>query len=430
MNEVYKASGLGKWFDEDWKDISRKKKGGGHPACGASADKGARSKDSSKKYPKCVPATKAKRMNKKQKQSAVRRKRNEPNKPGKPDFVKTDVQKESWEKWKPRRDEVYPGGAPSNNAPNNPEAMAGAVAFEKNRKQVLSQLKEVIHELIISVLLENDTVRGKIFRRPQGNRPTETRPPETQLAYKSELERLFKEADEALKEQEEKKGSKKTAPVRYGWGQSSRTEAEDLEAKIVDIFENITNMFVDIMRGQTEQYADLIDDLAGRYPRLNKKIEDWEMREKQGMNVKIWGKMAYSIEAVRGGREMTTMLKTQPEATSSAPRTKTRPAQELNLPTQSPDFIRAVGDYRNMVANTIQEPNQRQIILSRISDIQFDPEIPEQMKLSLILSMMRNVLGTRRPSSSPRRFQNESGLSIKVRNLIILSVLKEQDIYG
>ena len=29
--------GLGKWFRQKWVDISRKKKGGGHPACGASA---------------------------------------------------------------------------------------------------------------------------------------------------------------------------------------------------------------------------------------------------------------------------------------------------------------------------------------------------------------------------------------------------------
>ena len=92
--EVYASSGLGKWFKQNWKDISRKKKSGGHPACGASANKGVRAKDSSKKYPKCVPANKAKSMSKKEKQSAVRRKRQADNKPGKPDFVKTKTKKE------------------------------------------------------------------------------------------------------------------------------------------------------------------------------------------------------------------------------------------------------------------------------------------------------------------------------------------------
>lgn len=62
------SGGLTKWFREGWVDISRKKKGGGHPPCGRKrAGKGG--------YPKCVPASKAARMTKKQKASAVRRKR-------------------------------------------------------------------------------------------------------------------------------------------------------------------------------------------------------------------------------------------------------------------------------------------------------------------------------------------------------------------
>lgn len=145
---------LRKWFKEKWVDISRKKKGGGHPACGASADKGVRAKDSSKKYPKCVPANKAKNMSKKQKKSAVTRKRRAPNEPGSPDFVKTDVKKESWENWKPKSDKVYSKGLPSNNSPENPEPMGGAVAFEKSREKVLADLKEMINQLVKEVLAE------------------------------------------------------------------------------------------------------------------------------------------------------------------------------------------------------------------------------------------------------------------------------------
>lgn len=94
LYEVYAASGLGKWFKEKWIDLSRKKKGGGHPACGASAGKGVRKKSKSKKYPKCVPASRAAGMSKKEKASAVRRKRAAGNKGKKPNWVSTKPTKE------------------------------------------------------------------------------------------------------------------------------------------------------------------------------------------------------------------------------------------------------------------------------------------------------------------------------------------------
>ena len=61
---------LKKWFSENWVDISRKKKGGGHPKCGRK-----KASTSRKGYPKCVPAAKAAKMSDSQKKSAVRRKR-------------------------------------------------------------------------------------------------------------------------------------------------------------------------------------------------------------------------------------------------------------------------------------------------------------------------------------------------------------------
>ena len=62
--------GLRKWFREDWVDIGSKKKGGGHKKCGRKSAKG-----SKRKYPKCVPAAKARTMSASQKRSAVKRKR-------------------------------------------------------------------------------------------------------------------------------------------------------------------------------------------------------------------------------------------------------------------------------------------------------------------------------------------------------------------
>jgi hypothetical protein len=68
------SGGLTKWFRQNWRDISRTTKSGGHPPCGASA--GSKSRKGGKRaYPKCVPASKASRMTKKQKKSAVTRKR-------------------------------------------------------------------------------------------------------------------------------------------------------------------------------------------------------------------------------------------------------------------------------------------------------------------------------------------------------------------
>jgi hypothetical protein len=65
---------LRKWFKDRWVNIGKKKKGGGHPPCGTSGKK--------RGYAKCVPASKAASMTKKQKKSAVRRKRAAQNKAG------------------------------------------------------------------------------------------------------------------------------------------------------------------------------------------------------------------------------------------------------------------------------------------------------------------------------------------------------------
>ena len=58
---------LRKWFKQKWVNIGKKDKSGKHPECGTSGEKQA--------YAKCVPASKARSMSKKQKASATRRKR-------------------------------------------------------------------------------------------------------------------------------------------------------------------------------------------------------------------------------------------------------------------------------------------------------------------------------------------------------------------
>ena len=82
--------GLTKWFKSNWVDIGSPKKGGGYAKCGRTKQK----KDAKRKYPKCVPASKAARMTKSQIKSAVRRKRSKAQGVGgKPTNVKTFAKK-------------------------------------------------------------------------------------------------------------------------------------------------------------------------------------------------------------------------------------------------------------------------------------------------------------------------------------------------
>ena len=77
------AEDLRKWVQQRWVDIGAPKKGGGYKPCGRSEGEKRRG------YPKCVPASKAASMSKKQKKSAVRRKRAAGNPGGKPTMVST-----------------------------------------------------------------------------------------------------------------------------------------------------------------------------------------------------------------------------------------------------------------------------------------------------------------------------------------------------
>ena len=73
---------LRKWVKEKWVDIGAPKKNGKYQPCG-------RSKGSKRKYPKCVPLAKAKRMTAGNKKSAVAIKRAAGNTGPKPTNVAT-----------------------------------------------------------------------------------------------------------------------------------------------------------------------------------------------------------------------------------------------------------------------------------------------------------------------------------------------------
>jgi len=91
MANTKPKGGLTKWFKEDWVDIGSRKKKGKYQPCGRKSAKGS----SKRKYPKCVPKSKAGKMTTAQKRSAVPRKRAAGNPGGKPTRVRTIVKKKS-----------------------------------------------------------------------------------------------------------------------------------------------------------------------------------------------------------------------------------------------------------------------------------------------------------------------------------------------
>ena len=84
-------NGLDKWFKQKWVDIGSKRKDGSFAKCGRSKQK----KDAKRKYPKCVPLAKARRMSEGQRRSAVARKRAAANGGPKPTNVKTFTKRKS-----------------------------------------------------------------------------------------------------------------------------------------------------------------------------------------------------------------------------------------------------------------------------------------------------------------------------------------------
>tara|TARA_B100000424_G_scaffold165867_1_gene127367 strand:+ start:176 stop:550 length:375 start_codon:yes stop_codon:yes gene_type:complete len=84
-----KKGGLKEWFRQNWVDIGSKRKDGTFAKCGRSKQLA----DAKRKYPKCVPLAKARRMSESQIKSAVARKRAAANVGPKPTNVKTFTKK-------------------------------------------------------------------------------------------------------------------------------------------------------------------------------------------------------------------------------------------------------------------------------------------------------------------------------------------------
>ena len=85
-----KKGGLKEWFRQKWVDIGSKRKDGSYAKCGRSKQLA----DAKRKYPKCVPLAKARRMSEGQRKSAVARKRAAVNVGPKPTNVKTILKRD------------------------------------------------------------------------------------------------------------------------------------------------------------------------------------------------------------------------------------------------------------------------------------------------------------------------------------------------
>jgi len=95
-----KKGGLKEWFRQKWVDIGSKRSDGSFAKCGRSKQLA----DAKRKYPKCVPLAKARRMTEGQRKSAVARKRAAANVGPKPTNVKTILKRDiGGDVKKPRR---------------------------------------------------------------------------------------------------------------------------------------------------------------------------------------------------------------------------------------------------------------------------------------------------------------------------------------
>ena len=391
---------LRKWFSQNWVDISRKKKGGGHPACGASADKGVRAKDSSKKYPKCVPANKAKNMSKKQKKSAVTRKRRAPNEPGSPDNVRTDVKKESWEKWKPKSKEVYPGGLPSNNAPENPEPMAGAIAFEKNRKEVLA-LKEMIKHIVQVLLKEEEKKTPKLGfgranppARPPAQVPAEGIPTEDPNEISdSELQKIFAANDFAYQ------------------------NIQKIAYKFYNILE----------RGESAKYADIVDNLPNieNFNSIINKLEN--PRVARGIPAEgktkikmIVGKLSSGIEAELEKREREKLLKQPAPAPTSTPSPKKQKTFDVSKEVGAMQALQNdIRDYMQRLKDAGFTSPEISKYVADLSGI-IDPDLPSSVNAKIIRDLNPRYLGP--PKISPE----EETVFGKVKKLFGLNEMETE----
>ncbi len=121
-----KRGGLGKWFEEEWVDISRPKKGGGFESCG-------RGDANSGKYPKCVKKSRAASMTPEQIASAVSRKRRAENSETRVDKKPINVSTMKSDVVTPEIEEI---SVKSRNVPTNPELYARVKAQAKQKFNV------------------------------------------------------------------------------------------------------------------------------------------------------------------------------------------------------------------------------------------------------------------------------------------------------
>ena len=143
------------WFKQKWVNIGKKNKDGSHPECGTSGKKSG--------YAKCVPAAKAAKMTKKEKESAVRRKRAAQNKKGrggksKPGSGKKPIRVSTKAKRKKKSESIE----------LCPRTRASICQCESVYN--ISESQDTV--TAVCELMHSDTVKGKLLLKQQAEGPT------------------------------------------------------------------------------------------------------------------------------------------------------------------------------------------------------------------------------------------------------------------
>ena len=143
------------WFKQKWVNIGKKNKDGSHPECGTSGKKSG--------YAKCVPAAKAAKMTKKEKESAVRRKRAAQNKKGrggksKPGSGKKPIRVSTKAKRKKKSESIE----------LCPRTRASICQCESVYN--ISESQDTV--TAVCELMHSDTVKGTLLLKQQAEGPT------------------------------------------------------------------------------------------------------------------------------------------------------------------------------------------------------------------------------------------------------------------
>lgn len=240
---------------------------------------------------------------------------------------------------------IYGASLPSNNAPGNPRPMNGAVAFEKSRDNVLSQLKEVIRTLVLEQIEENE---GVVETTADTNLTPET--------FKAKFVNI-KTGNEVFNKNDE------DAIIDF----LIDNDGDTLSKTIIDF---------------TEEQYDVIRALANN-PR---KIPE-----------KAWAKLQHKLEVTdtdRSHKKSSLSRDNRINASIDARGVYQTKAQQIGqLPRLSTAFTQQVGQYYKQISDSNLPPDTKSRLKNDIAKAQLAPGVSEKTKLQDIINIVKSTAG-------------------------------------